>query len=1024
MESEIPQPDYANERVFQRNRLPPRAYFLPKHNLSLNGRWRFHYAATPLHVVPASNDRDAWSTVEVPGHWQLQGFGHPHYTNFQFPFPTNPPFPPSQNPTGTYETEFCVPNGWDGSPYAKVDYRLRFEGVDSAFHLYVNGVEVGYSQGSRNAAEFDVTDLLAVVEGATNTLRVRVYQWSDGSYVEDQDQWWLSGIFRDVLLLAFPKIGHIEDFTVRTDFDRHYRDAELTVNLHLVLMTGVALRVTLRDPDGSVVVLDSVRLGHTVDVHKCSFSISNPRKWTAETPDLYHLQVDLVDGDHTLQTISQPVGFRKVEIKNGNLLVNGRAIQLRGVNHHDNHPRYGRAVPVEFLRRDLVLMKQHNVNAIRCSHYPSNPHLSMLASELGFYVMDETDLECHGLYDSKYASDNPSWEGVYVERIRQMVHRDKNQPSVIIWSLGNESGYGRNHRAMYEWVKKADPTRPVHYEGDGNAETADMYSYMYKDIESLQWLGTHDGDSFAKPIVLCEFGHAMGNGPGGLKEYIDMFRKHRRLQGGFIWEWANHGLEKKDEKWGSIYAFGGDFGDTPNDGNFVMDGLCSSEHEPGPGLKEYKKVIEPVVVVRVGDGLKIRNMYDFASLDHLCARWQISQFPTWGNERIVASGQLDTFYSQLGAGTETTVPIPGLHHVVNGLDEWWLTISFSLRHDTLWAPAGHEVAWAQLPVHGGGRYGAVPSPQLPLQYPNIQDTEAMLHVACPDFTLSFDKIRAVLTKWSFRGRDLLFPGGGPQLTFWRAPTDNDYHGDANDWYWRGVHELSHQVQAVTHTVNIAGALQITAQTLVAPPGRTWGFNTTTTTYIHGNGSILIHTRTGPKRGENETPPTIPRVGLELKLPREMSNVTWFGRGPGESYRDKKYAQRIGIWQQPVDAMTTPYDCPQENGNRTNTRWMRVENPRGFGLAATLHREGGIFQDEDEEDEGTFDFTVQKYGVDDLERARHAAELKGVDNPWVVLRLDVGHHGLGSAACGPRPWEEHKLGCDGYEFVVELEAVGL
>lgn len=253
----------------------------------------------------------------------------------------------------------------------------------------------------------------------------------------------------------------------------------------------------------------------------------------------------------------------------------------------------------------------------------------MLANELGLYVMDETDLECHGLYDSKYASDNPSWEGAYVERIRQMVHRDKNNPSVIIWSLGNESQYGCNHRAMYKWVKKADPTRPVHYEGDGDAQTADMYSYMYKDMGFLQWIATRDGESFAKPVILCEFGHAMGNGPGGLKEYIDMFRKHRRLQGGFIWEWANHGLEKTSKKWGSIYAFGGDFGDVPNDGNFVMDGLCSSEHEPGPGLKEYKKVIEPVVVVRVGDKLKIQNMYDFASLDHLRAKWQLSQFPTW-----------------------------------------------------------------------------------------------------------------------------------------------------------------------------------------------------------------------------------------------------------------------------------------------------------------------------------------------------------------------------------------------------------
>ncbi|KAH0538938.1 hypothetical protein FGG08_004529 [Glutinoglossum americanum] len=1024
MESKTTQPDYANERVFQRNRLPPRAYFLPKHNLSLNGRWRFHYAPTPLHAAPTSSDPSAWpTTIEVPGHWQLQGFGHPHYTNYQFPFPSDPPFPPSQNPTGTYETEFSIPSGWDSDGRKEMNYRLRFEGVDSAFHLFVNGVEVGYSQGSRNPAEFDVTDLVAIGEGAANRVRVRVYQWSDGSYIEDQDQWWLSGIFRDVLLLAFPKEGYVEDFTVRTNLDSYYHDAVLGVEFRLALTTGITLRVELRGSEHeSVLIRKSFELGPLTTVYKCRFDISNPKKWTAETPDLYRLQIDLLDGARTLQTIAQPVGFRKVEIIDGNLTVNGRPIFLRGVNHHDNHPRYGRAVPVEFLRRDLVLMKQHNINAVRCSHYPSNPHFCMLANELGLYVMDETDLECHGLYDAKYASDNPSWEGAYVERIRQMVHRDKNQPSVIIWSLGNESQYGRNHRAMYEWVKKADPTRPVHYEGDQAAQTADMYSYMYPDMAFLQWAATRDGDSFTKPVVVCEFGHAMGNGPGGLKEYLDMFNKYRRLQGGFVWEWANHGLEKKDEKLGSIYAFGGDYGDVPNDGNYVMDGLCSSEHEPGPGLQEYKKVIEPVVVVREGDRLKIRNLYDFMSLDHLCAGWQLSRFPMRGREHAIAGGELDISSPQILAGTDKTFRIAGLHHVVDDLDEWWLTISFRLRHDTPWAPSGHEIAWAQFPIHGKERYKCLP-PLLAVQRLNIRETNEAFHISCPDFSLSFDKTRASLTSWAFRGRDLLHRDGGPQLTFWRAPTDNDIYGDATDWYSSRVNQLTHQVRSVSPPVNSAGAFQITTETWVSPPGRTWGFNTTTTTAIHASGSIRIHTYTAPKTDEGDTPATLPRVGLELKLPREMNSVSWFGRGPGESYRDKKFAQRFGVWQQSVAAMTTPYDSPQENGNRTSTRWVRVENPRGFGIAATLHCDVPQ-RDQDEDEEGTFDFSVQRFGVEDLERAKHKAELEMVDNPFAVLRLDAAHHGLGSATCGPRPFEVHKLKSGAFEFTVELEAVGV
>jgi len=463
-----------------------------------------------------------------------------------------------------------------------------------------------------------------------------------------------SGIFRDVHLIAFPKRGHIEDFTIRTELDSEYENAKLELRFQHLLSTSSMIKVELRSPGPTqqtivheqyfAVEANSSRSVFTIDV-------ASPQKWSAETPTLYDLSITLLDGSNTLQKIQQRVGFRQVEMKNGNLQVNGRAILLRGANRHDHHPELGRAVPKDFTKQDLLLMKQHNINALRCSHYPSSPELYDMADELGLYVMDEADLECHGFYDAVarpqaipesmpyedrkvltfpqsaiFTSDNPSWQEAYVERMRQLVHRDKNHPCVIIWSLGNEAFYGQNHKAMYEWVKEIDPTRPVHYEGDVKATSADMLSYMYMPVEELVERAIEEEDNFQKPIILCEYAHAMGNGPGGLREYQDAFDKYRRLQGGFIWEWANHGLIKKLEDGTTFYAYGGDFGDTPNDGNFVMDGVCTSDHKPGPGLVELKKVFEPVDISKEGDELVLTNRYDFLGLDNLRAEWRVSSF--------------------------------------------------------------------------------------------------------------------------------------------------------------------------------------------------------------------------------------------------------------------------------------------------------------------------------------------------------------------------------------------------------------
>jgi len=620
-------PDYMNERVFQRNRLQPRAYFLPAQTLSLSGRWKFKFMNSPLDSEPCSDEKSAWAMIDVPGHWQLQGYGIPQYTNFDYPFPCQPPLVPSENPTGLYETTFAVPDEWGGVD-GGLDYRLRFEGVDSAFHLWVNGVEIGYNQGSRNASEFDISHVVEYGEGKMNTLKVKVYQWSDGSYIEDQDMWWLSGIYRDVSLLAFPKKGHVEDFFVRTTLDTHYEDATLDVDFTYQAQSAVTLELALRDTEGRMVQPGkSLKLNPESTTKNFKMDVSNPSKWTAEHPYLYELQVSLSCGGQILQNITQQVGFRNVEISKGLLRVNGVPISIRGVNRHDHHPRFGRAVPLDFIKHDLKLMKTHNVNALRCSHYPNDPRLVQIANEIGLYVMDEADLECHGSgVDFEHLpSDNPSWKEAYLDRMQQLVHRDKNSPSVIMWSLGNESFYGQNHQTMYEWSKSFDPTRPVHYEGDHEFRASDICSYMYTGVADLAKLATQDGDEYEKPIFLQEYGHAMGNGPGALKEYQETFCKYRRLQGGFIWEWSNHGLLESlnDGSGRMFYAYGGDFGDQPNDKNFVMDGLCDSEHRPNPGLLELKEAYQPLVISMKDSTIQVENRYDFDSLDDLEVSWNI-----------------------------------------------------------------------------------------------------------------------------------------------------------------------------------------------------------------------------------------------------------------------------------------------------------------------------------------------------------------------------------------------------------------
>ena len=610
--------DWENPQMLSRNRLPASATSIPYNDMEtarggergaspyfrlLNGQWQFSYLSSP-NAVPEGFEREdfdasGWDAITVPGNWQRQGYGRPQYTNVAYPYPVNPPFVPESNPVGLYKKTFTLPESWKDKHVF-----LHFEGVDSAFYVWLNGQAVGYSQVSHMPSEFDLTPYL---QSGRNTITVQVFQWSDGSYLEDQDQWRLSGIFRDVSLIARPAVS-LRDVRLRTTYNTSYTEAALEI-VSILKNWGpsdgaAAVNAVLLDAAGQEIVAQAVGSAALSPGEETaletSLSVPNPSPWSAEEPYLYTLLLTVQSASGETLTVERfAVGFRQIEIKHGRLLLNGTPITLRGVNRHDTHPDLGHVTPRPHMLRDIELMKQHNINCVRTSHYPNDPYWLDLCDQYGLYVLDEADLETHGFGDQggdwSELSKNPDWRDAYVDRAERMVQRDKNHPSVIIWSLGNESGYGPNHHAMIDAIRALDPGRPIHYEsayGEEDYAGLDMVSEMYTNLPKLIAEGQKTDDP--RPFFLCEYAHAMGNGPGSLKEYWDAIDCYPRLLGGCVWEWADHGIRQRTDTGEEWFGYGGDFGDVPNDGNFCIDGLCSPDRVPHPALLELKKVIAPV----------------------------------------------------------------------------------------------------------------------------------------------------------------------------------------------------------------------------------------------------------------------------------------------------------------------------------------------------------------------------------------------------------------------------------------------
>jgi beta-galactosidase len=950
---------------------------------SLNGQWRFHWVKTPderpKDFYRSDYDVSGWKEIPVPSNWQMEGYDIPIYTNITYPFVKNPPFiAHDNNPVGSYRTTFAIPTTWKGR-----NVFLHFAGVDSAFYVWINGEKAGYSEDSRTPAEFNITSYLRPGE---NVLAVEVYRYSDGAYLEDQDYWRMSGIYREVFLYAAPKL-HIRDFQVDTLLDEQYRDAKLRLNVKVhnydKLQGQFEVSTILLDESGRKTLLTAAKKSQIPGNEEVSLvleePVKDPRKWTAETPNLYRLFLTLRDGSgKTLEVIPWKVGFRKSEIKGGLLLINGKAIYLKGVNRHEHDPDHGHTISVESMIKDIQLMKQSNINAVRTSHYPNMPEWYELCDQYGLYLIDEANIESHGMgYDPKVAlGNNPLWEKAHLDRVARMVERDKNHPSVIIWSMGNESGDGVNFVKASQWLHQRDPSRPVHYEQAGLKPHTDIVCPMYATIEQIVKYALDHSD---RPLILCEYAHSMGNSTGNLQDYWDAIENHRQLQGGFIWDWVDQGLRKFSSDGKQFWAYGGDYGDKPNDNNFCINGLVQPDRKPNPQLYEVRKVYQFIKVSPVdleGGRVKVRNKYGFVSLDFLDIFWELT-----ADGQVLQKGQLPGLSLQPGQDQEISVPVQKPNLVAG--TEYWLNVRFALAQDTLWAKRGHVVAWDQFEMPYKVPY--FPHVDIatmsPLQY---QETQNSLTVTGQDFTLVIGKQSGALESFKLGTKDLMT--APLLLNFWRAPIDNDVGNEMPKRLaaWRRA-SLNRSIQEVSAVRLQPQVLQVTVM------GRLPDVNTrfASTYTIYGNGDVTVENRIDPPLSL----PELPRFGMQMAVAGELNLMSWYGRGPQDTHWDRRTGAAFGVYSGPVSEQFHQYVRPQETGNKEEVRWLALTNPEGIGLLAV-----GM---------PALSVSAWPFTMEELEKASHVNELPL--GPNITVNLDYRQMGVGGDnSWGARTHKEYML----------------
>jgi beta-galactosidase len=1047
--------DWENQHVLQINRepmhVPLGAYGSESEAIScdrriskfvtlLDGEWKFKLFFGPEAVTEEfySEDYDvsSWNDIAVPGNWELQGYSYPIYTNVKYPFnmtdstdrhivspageksqeegnpfyrSLTPPYVPKNNPTGCYVTKFTVPEDWD-----RREIFINFEGVESAFYLWINGQKIGYSQDSKLNAEFNITRFIRAGE---NTIAAQVMRWSDGTYLEDQDYWHLSGIYRSVVLYSKPK-AHIRDFKVMAPLDELYQDAELIVYCYMNRIEGFAdytVSAKLLDMNGVEVISNlSARVSPDTPMYvrekyipeACSAllvtKVKAPEKWSSENPYLYTLVFTLKDKEGTAVDFeSCRIGFRKIEISpEGVIKLNGKRLVVRGVDRHEHHPDTGRTITKERMREEIIAMKRLNFNAVRTSHYPNDPAWYDLCDELGIYLVDEANLETHGIQG--LLSKDPEWSGAYLDRAVRMVMRDKNHPSILFWSLGNESSVGMNHAAMAGWIRYYDPHRLVQYEsGDPSSLVSDVRVPMYP---GLSWVDEVMSDpKDRRPMVMCEYAYAKSNSNGNFKKFWDYVEKYPRFQGGFVWDWSDKALTKCTEDGRKYWAYGGDFKEPVVDPvlDMCLNGVVSPDLSLHPSAYEIKKIQAPVAIREV-ELLKGRfsalNKYSDRDLSHLDIFWNITE-----NGREIQSGIINALNTEPEDREEFEVPFT-IPKAKKGA-EYYINFSLRLNKAEAWAEAGYEIYSEQfrLPVKSVQKN---PFPASGLPELQLQEGENSIIITGKDFKISFGRHQGIIDSYVHRGKEVILSGA--KENYFRPPTGID-EGQGGSWFyagtWReaGLDRLVRKIENITTYQAGQSKAVIEVQSYLCAEGLEEGIYSLVKYTVFGDGSIEIDN----KVDVNTNLPILPRIGVTFTLAREFDRVTWFGRGPHENYSDRKYSAHIGRYEMTVDEEGCPYILPVECGGREDARWISMTNEEGKGLLVEGYE--------------LLHFDAHRNSVEDYSKARHIIDL--IPREEIYLNIDHIHSGLG----GDTGWsrnihEEYQIKPGRYQYSFTVRPV--
>jgi len=994
---------WENQTVFQINREEPRAHFFPfesealalkndkslsNYFQSLNGEWKFHFAKDPTQKATGFEQVDYevshWDDITVPGHWEMQGWSVPIYLDEEYPFPPDPPFVPHDyNTVGSYVKTFELNELWNNR-----DIFIHFGGVRSAFYFWLNGEFVGYSQGSKTPAVFNITDK---VMSGENKVAVQVYRFSDGSYLEGQDTWRVSGLERDVYLYAVSKT-RIADFFVKAELNDDLKSGYFSLDIDFLQDDETAEEITTKAvlTGSSETLFDSTAVVKKSILFESIIDHINP--WSAEDPYLYNLQINLFNSQkEIIESFTQQVGFKRVEIIDGNLLVNGKAIMFRGVNRHEWDPVRGRSITEETMIKDIQLMKENNINAVRTSHYPNQERWYELCNEYGLYVIDEANIEAHGMqfHEKSYGhiANDSTWTAQWIDRGKRMVERDKNQPCIIMWSMGNEAGDGTNFVKLYDWIKARDNTRPVVYQPAWYERHTDVVFPMYKNIE---FISDYASKKTEKPLILCEYAHAMGNSVGNLQDYWDTFEKYKALQGGFIWDWVDQVILKTDENGTDYWAYGGDFGTefAENDSNFCANGLIAADRTINPHMHEVKKVYQPVKFEadNLSHGrIKVTNRYDFVDLNHLDFEWFVK-----GNDKTISSGKMGKLDLMAGESQKLTFSLSGI--IPEPGVEYFLMIRAKTNQNHPLISKGHIVAWEQFQLPISRELTTTPLTDMPII---ILNTDAGIEVHGKAFYVLFNRATGQIKQYIYNGIEIFI--NPIEANFWRAPNDNDLGNGMpkRTRLWKNVND-SLKTEVISGEV-IDGFARVVFKSSYP----SINLNLISVYQVYGNGIINIDNKYSMA---DTSLPEIPRIGIKMSLPGDFDEVTWFGRGPHESYIDRKTSAAVGLYHGSVWDQTFQYVRPQETGNKTDVRWMALSNEK-IGLMV--------------KGSPTFDGSVHQYPYEDLDyvpRGQKHGKLNLQQKDQVDWLIDLKQMGVGGDnSWGARPHDQYTLSPGNYDY---------